>query len=72
MAPGARLWSRCASCQTCEYNSVLTRNLCICGHCGEEVMLFRPKSTTGPKVQFDLQNEEEESALVHPKGILRA
>eukprot|EP00959_Pyramimonas_sp_CCMP1952_P118552 2478735-Pyramimonas_sp.AAC.1 len=59
MALGARLWSRCAACQACEYNSILVRNPSICGQCGEEVVLFRPKSTTGPKVQFDLDEKEE-------------
>ena len=51
-----KLWSRCASCQKCEWNHKLATSGRICSGCGDKVNLCTPKKKK--KVSFNNEDED--------------
>eukprot|EP00959_Pyramimonas_sp_CCMP1952_P435570 9120698-Pyramimonas_sp.AAC.1 len=55
MATAQKRWTRCESCNRCEWNTILRRQNLVCSGCKFKVKLFRPRG----RVQFDESQDED-------------
>ena len=62
MAPpshGQELWTRCTSCRSCEWNSLIVMNKMKCSKCKVELKLFKPQGRA-KSVSFTKEEEDDD------------